>query len=103
MEFVEIALQALRLQNLYEHLNHLIMRRYSDPGPGNGNGKKNIINKDDDITNTEEQQEIDEGLREEASQKHEDRKPEIEQPQYKPAESGRRIPDLNTGPKSEEK
>lgn len=80
-------------------------------GPGNGgNGNKQIINKDDDITNTQEQQEIDEGLREdearrkeEAIQKKEDYKPETEQPLNKPAETGNKIPDLNTGPKPEEK
>ena len=79
------------------------MKKYFDPGPGNGNGKKNIVNKDNDITNTEEQQEIDDGLREEVTQKREDNKPEVEQPLNKPAETGRRIPDLNTGAKGEEK
>lgn len=87
------------------------MTRNFDPGPGNGgNGNKQIINKDDDITNTQDQQEIDEGLREEeaqpkdeAIQRKEDFKPEIEQPLNKPAETGKKIPDLNTGQRPEEK
>lgn len=77
------------------------MQENNSPGKG-PNGHQQIINRDDDITNTQEQQEIDEGLREGEDAGRKQDKPEIEQPLNEPAKTEKKIPSMKGEKKDDE-